>query len=108
MMKRDEMFQKISNDTGIELNQIEKVYDSMIKTMSETLCQGEEVVLLPEWGVYIPKEWDNTGLDENSPKTRKPAHYKIRFRPGSKLQKKLEIKPGKPELKHLEEMRLNA
>lgn len=107
-MKRDEMFQKISDDTGIELEQIEKVYLSMVKAMSETLCRGEEVVLLPEWGVYIPKEWDNTGLEENSPKTRKPAHYKIRFRPGNKLQKKLVMKPVKPGVEPLEDMRLNA
>lgn len=107
-MERNEMFQKISKDTGMDLEQIEKVYCSMIKAMTESLCHGEEVVLLPEWGVYIPKEWDNTGLDENSPKTRKPAHYKVRFRPGNKLQKKLVIVPDKPETKHFEDMRLNA
>lgn len=107
-MERNEMFQKISKDTGMETEQIEKVYHSMVKAMTETLCQGEEVVLLPEWGVYIPKEWDNTGLDENSPKTRKPAHYKIRFRPGNKLQKKLVITKGKPDMKHLEDIRLDA
>lgn len=107
-MEQNEMFQKVSKDTGMELEQIEKVYHSMVKAMTETLGRGEEIVLLPEWGVYIPKAWDNTGLDENSPKTRKPAHYKIRFRPGNKLQKKLVIAPEKPEIKHLEEIRLNA
>ena len=107
-MERNEMFQKISKDTGMDLEQVERVYHSMIQVMSETLCRGEEIVLLPEWGVYIPKEWDNTGLDENSPKTRKPAHYKIRFRPGNKLQKKLVISPEKADRKHLGEMRLNA
>lgn len=90
-MEQGIMFQKISKDTGLELEQIEKVYYSMIRAMSESLSQGEEVVLLPEWGVFIPKEWDNIGLDENSPRTRKSAHYKIRFRPGNKLQKKLVI-----------------
>ncbi len=107
-MKQNEMFQKISEDTGMELGQIEKVYRSMIKTMSETLCQGEEVVLLPEWGVYIPKEWDNTGLDENSPKTKRPAHYKIRFRPGSKLQKKLVIAPEKNGPDSFKDVRMDA
>lgn len=107
-MEQNEMFQKVSKDTGMELEQIEKVYHSMVKAMTETLGRGEEIVLLPEWGVYIPKEWDNTGLDENSPKTRKPAQYKVRFRPGSKLQKKLVIVPDKPKKKHFEDMRLNA
>ena len=107
-MERDEMFQKISKDTGMELEQIEKVYHSMIQTMSETLCKGEEVVLLPEWGVYIPKIWDNIGLDENSPKTRKSAHYKVRFRPSGKLQKKLIITRDPADPEHLPEIRLNA
>lgn len=107
-MERNEMFQKISNDTGVGLEQVEKVYRSMVRTMSESLRQGEEVVLTPEWGVFIPKEWDNTGLDENSPRTRKPAHYKIRFRPGSKLQKALVIPSEVPAKRLEEEIRLKA
>lgn len=107
-MEREEMFQKISNDTEIELDQIEKIYQSMVKAMSETLCKGKEVALLPEWGVFIPKEWDNTGLDENSPRSKGPAHYKIRFRPGNKLKKSLVIASEKPEMQCTEDVHLKA
>lgn len=107
-MERNEMLLKISKDTGMDLEQIEKIYQSMAQTISDALCQGEEVALMPELGLLIPKPWDNTGLDDNSPRTRRPAHYKIRFRTGSKLQKALTISPLKAEKPQAEEMRLNA
>lgn len=104
-MERNEMLQKISKDTGMNLEQIEKIYQSMAQVISDTLCQGEEVALMPELGLLIPKPWDNTGLDENSPRTRRPAHYKIRFRTGSKLQKALTISPVKTTARQVEEVR---
>lgn len=93
-MERKEMFQKILEETGVELEQIEKVYFSMVHVMSDTLGRGEDVVLTPEWGLFAPKLWDNLGLNENSPRTRKAAQYKVRFRPGKEMEKQLK----QPEL----------
>lgn len=107
-MERNEMLKKISKDTGMELEQVEKIYLSMAQRISEALCKGEEVALMPELGLLIPKAWDNNGLDENSPRTRRPAHYKIRFRTGSKLQKDLMITPAGTENQKVDEVRLNA
>lgn len=107
-MECNEMLKKISKDTGMELEQVEKIYQSMAQAISETLCKGEEVALMPELGLLIPKAWDNTGLDDNSPRTRRPPHYKVRFRTGSKLQKALMISPEESDNQQAEEMRFNA
>lgn len=88
-MERKEMFQRIMEETGVELEQIEKVYFSMVHVMSDTLGRGEDVVLNPEWGLFMPKLWDNPGMNENSPRTRKAVQYKIRFRPGKEMEKLL-------------------
>lgn len=90
-MERNEMFQKILEETGMELEQIEKVYFSMVHVMSDTLSRGEDVVLNPEWGLFAPKLWDNPGLNENSPRTRQAVRYKIRFRPGKEVEKQLKL-----------------
>lgn len=88
-MERKEMFQKILEETGVELEQIEKVYFSMVHVMSDTLSRGEDVALNPEWGLFAPKLWDNPGMNENSPRTRKAVQYKVRFRPGKEMEKLL-------------------
>lgn len=92
-MKQEELFRKISEETRMGQEQVERVYYSMVHAMSDALSAGEEVALTPEWGIFIPKLWDNPGLNENSPRTRKEAHYKIRFRPGKEMEKKLKA-PG--------------
>lgn len=90
-MKQEELFQRISEETNIEREKVEQVYSSMVHLITDTLAEGEEVVLIPEWGIFIPKLWDNPGLNENSPRTKHPVHYKIRFRPGKELEKKLKF-----------------
>lgn len=88
-MERQELLQVVSKTTEYDLHQIEEIYNSLVGVMTETLSRGEKIVLSPELGIFIPKEWDNTSLQENSPRTRKAARYKIRFREGKELQKKL-------------------
>lgn len=90
-MKQEEMFHKISEETDVEMEQIEKVYHSMVRIISDTLSSGEEVVLIPEWGIFMPKLWDNPGRNENSQRTRQAAHYKVRFRPGKEMEKQLKL-----------------
>lgn len=90
-MKQEEMFHKISEETDVEIEQIKKVYGSMVRIISDTLSNGEEVVLIPEWGIFIPKLWDNPGRNENSQRTRQEAHYKVRFRPGKEMEKQLKL-----------------
>lgn len=90
-MKQEEMFHKISEETDVDVEQIKKVYGSMVRIISDTLSNGEEVVLIPEWGIFIPKLWDNPGRNENSQRTRQEAHYKVRFRPGKEMEKQLKL-----------------
>lgn len=91
------MFRKISQETALEQEQVEKVYRSMVQIISDTLSAGEEVVLIPEWGIFIPKLWDNPGRNDNSQRTRQAAHYKVRFRPGKEMEKQLKIPQGKQD-----------
>lgn len=90
-MERKEIVCEISRRTGVCQEQVEKTYYSMISIMADALSRGEEVNLNPEWGSFIPKLWDNQALNANSPRTRKVARYKIRFRPGNEIEKRLKI-----------------
>lgn len=90
-MNREAMLCQISEETGFELNQIEAMYLSMVHVISDALSSGEEVNLSKEWGSFIPKMWDNPALSDNSPRTRRTACYKVRFRPGKALEKQLVI-----------------
>lgn len=94
-MKQEELFRKISEETDIGQEQVEQVYDSMVHIITDVLAGGEEVALNPEWGIFIPKLWDNPGMNEGSPRTRQQPRYKIRFRPGKEMEKKLRL----PEMK---------
>lgn len=91
MMIRKDLLSNISEKTGIAQEQVEIIYYSMVHTITESLSQGEEVNLKPEWGSFIPKMWDNPALNENSQRTRKLARYKIRFRVGKELENTLRI-----------------
>lgn len=93
-MRQEELFRKISAETRMGQEQVERVYYSLVHAVSEALSEGEEVVLTPEWGAFIPKLWDNPGLNGDSPRTRKEARYKIRFRPGKEMEKKLRMPKG--------------
>lgn len=93
-MEKNELFHKVSKETELDLAQIEKVYYSMVHLMSDALGEGEEVALVPEWGIFVPKLWDNPGRNENSPRTRRGACYKIRFRPGKEMEKQLKLPQG--------------
>lgn len=90
-MKRNEMLHKISEETGVTPEQVEQVYLSLVHTMSDALSHGEEVVLIPEWGIFIPHLWNNPGRNENSQRTRLDARYKVRFRPGREMEQMLKL-----------------
>lgn len=90
-MERKDILHEISEKTGVGQEQVEKTYYSMVSIISDALSRGEEVNLNPEWGSFIPKLWDNPALNENSPRTRKAARYKVRFRPGKEMEKGLKI-----------------
>ena len=90
-MKRNEMLHKISEETGLAPEQVEQVYLSLVHTMSDTLSHGEEIVLIPELGIFAPRLWNNPGRNENSQRTRLEARYKIRFRPGKEMEKMLRL-----------------
>lgn len=90
-MERRELLHEISVKTGVSEDQVELTYDSMVSIIVDVLSRGKEVNLSPEWGNFVPKRWDNPALNENSPRTRKTACYKIRFRPGKELERGLKI-----------------
>lgn len=90
-MDKRELLQTVSEETGMDPAQVELVYNSMVETISTVLSRGEEVVLTPDFGTFIPKFWDNPGRNENSPRTLKKSKYNVRFRPGNQMQKKLTV-----------------
>lgn len=87
-MNCDELLKKVSDTSGIPLEDVKCVYENMAACILETLSEGENVVLMPELGAFITKLNDNMSRNENSPRTPRNAVYKVRFRPAKKLEKK--------------------
>lgn len=90
-MKQEELLNKITEETKLERGTVEQMFLSMAGIISETLSRGEDVVLLPDLGTFISKLNDNPALGEHSPRTKKDTQYKIRFRPGKELEKRLKL-----------------
>lgn len=92
-MDREELLKKVSDTSGISMNDVKRVYDSMTVCIIDALSAGDNVMLMPELGAFQPKLNDNTARNENSPRTPRKAVYKVRFRPGKIMEKRLMIDP---------------
>lgn len=86
-MNCDELLKKVSDTSGIPLNDVKRVYESMAVCIIDALSEGENVFLLPEFGSFMTKLNDNTSRNANSPRTPRHAVYKVRFHPAKKLEK---------------------
>lgn len=88
-MNCDELLKRVSDNTGIPLDEVRSVYESMAACILETLSEGENVILTPELGSFLTRLNDNTSRNENSPRMPRNPVYKVRFRPAKKLGKKM-------------------
>lgn len=90
-MKREEFLKQVSDTSGVPEREVTQVYEAMTACIIRSLSEGDDVVLLPELGSFVPKLNDNTARNEHSPRTPRDAVYKIRFRPGKAMEQKLKV-----------------
>lgn len=90
-MEREEFLKNVADTSGLSEQQVKHVYEAMAACIIKSLSEGDNVILLPELGSFLPKLNDNTARNENSPRTPRDAAYKIRFRPGKAMESKLKV-----------------
>lgn len=88
-MEREEFLKQVADVSGMSEQEVTHVYEAMTSCIIRSLSEGDNVILLPELGSFVPKLNDNTARNENSPRTPREAAYKIRFRPGKVMEQKL-------------------
>lgn len=88
-MERDEFLRNVAERSGMSEQEVKQVYEAMTSCMIGLLSEGDNVILLPEFGSFLTKLNDNTARNEGSPRTLRDAAYKIRFRPGKSMEQKL-------------------
>lgn len=86
----EELFQYCSEQTGCELQLVERIIHSFLEKIAQELSQGQSVDLGKEFGIFHAKL--RTGaVGENSPRTPKASRYRVIFRENSGLRQRLKL-----------------
>ena len=85
-----------SQKTGCEENVANEIIETFLDLIVEELSHGNTVDLGPEFGVFSARLRESH-LTENSPRTPKDSHYKVVFREGRGMQKRLKVDTQKQE-----------
>ena len=90
-MDKLELLRKTAETSGVDQEQVERVYFALVQVLGDTLGQGETADLRPEWGCFLPKLSDNPGRNQDSPRMPKTPRYNVRFRAGGAFEQKLKL-----------------
>lgn len=99
-MHRKELINKICDDTGLNLEDIDDVLTSFFNNVIERVSKLEPVTI-PGFGVFEPRFLKETRARDvvRGIEIRNPAHYKPAFRAGrdfrALVKKRNEVKPAK-------------
>lgn len=85
--------ERCSREAGCKESVAEKVIETFLESIAEELSQGNTVDLGADFGVFSTRLRE-AHLAENSPRTEKGSRYKVVFREGRELRKRLKISPG--------------
>lgn len=85
--------ERCSREAGCKESVAEKVIEIFLECIAEELSQGNPVDLGAEFGVFTTRLRE-AHLAHNSPRTAKDSRYKVVFREGRELRKRLKIKSG--------------
>lgn len=85
--------EKCSHEAGCTETVAEKVIEIFLEEVAEELSQGNTVDLGADFGVFSTRLRE-AHLAQNSPRTAKDSRYKVVFREGRGLRKRLKIKSG--------------
>ena len=85
-MRKNEIIQRIAEDSGLEKASVKKTIELLLKLVSETLESGEEI-RFHNFGALLP--WKQAGRPARNPKTGDPVmlnpRVSVKFRPGKLL-----------------------
>lgn len=79
-----------SRKAGCEEAEAEQIVKAFLDTIVDELSQGNTVDLGPEFGVFSARLRESH-LTDNSPRAPKDSHYKVVFREGKGMQKRLKV-----------------
>lgn len=89
-MKLEELLQACGEETGCGPEMADRIVTCFLNRLVEELAMGQTVDLGREFGVFSVK-LRTAHLAENSPRTPKDSHYKVVFREGNGMAKKLKV-----------------
>lgn len=87
-----EFAEKCSRKVGCPEAVAEKVIEVFLESVAEELAQGNTVDLGVNFGVFSTRLRE-AHLAQDSPRTGKSSRYKIVFREGRGLRKRLKVNP---------------
>ena len=89
-MRKDELIQRISEDTGLKKDLVKMTIESLLRITTEALGNGEEI-RFHNFGAL--SAWQQVGRPARNPKTGTPVmltpRVSVKFRPGRLLLKAL-------------------
>ena len=85
-----EILDRCRAETDCSPEDIEKIVGVFLNTVTDELSQGHTVDLGPEFGEFSVRLREQK-LNANSPRVPKDSHYKVVFREGSGMKKRLKV-----------------
>lgn len=86
----EKLLQECSDVTGYKKQMVDDVIKTFLEEVVDELSQGHAVDLGKEFGVFGVKLRESH-LAENSPRTPKDSRYKVFFREGKDMKKRLKV-----------------
>ena len=86
----DRLLQLCSNETGYDKQEVEAIIGCFLDKISQELSEGHTVDLGACFGIFSVKLRTGT-LQEGSPRTPKDSRYRVIFREGNHLRKRLKL-----------------
>ncbi len=85
-----EILEQCKTETGYSMEDIEKIVGVFLDTVTDELSQGHTVDLGSDFGEFSVRLRESK-LNVNSPRTPKDSHYKVLFREGNGMKKRLKV-----------------
>lgn len=86
----EELLQYCSEETGYEKQEVETIIGCFLDKITQELSEGQSVDLGACFGVFSVKLRSGI-LPEGSPRTPKDSRYRVVFREGNHLRKRLKL-----------------
>ena len=90
-MNKAELVEEVSGEAGLTKRETQKVIDTMIKTITDTLSRGEKVILVGFGTFGVRQRKARTGRNPQTGATIQiPAKRVAKFLPGKTLKERVD------------------